>query len=44
MIYRNYNSTFNQLIEKTPYENECANILKFLNTVEANGGWGNEAI
>lgn len=44
MIYRNYNSTFNQLLEKTPFENCCGNILKFLNTVEASGGMGNEAI
>jgi hypothetical protein len=44
MIYRNYNSPYEEILETTTYENTPNNLRRFLERVGTKGGWGNEAI
>jgi hypothetical protein len=44
MIYRNYDSPAEEILESTAYENTPVNLRKFLGGVGPKGGWGNEAI
>ena len=44
MIYRNYNSPFEEILESTAFENTPINLKKFLDGVMPKGGWGNEAL
>jgi hypothetical protein len=44
MVYRNYNSPFEEILETTAYENTAHNLRKFLERVSPKGGWGNEAL
>lgn len=44
MVYRNYNSPYEEILETTTYENTPHNLRKFLERVGPKGGWGNEAI
>jgi len=40
MIYRNYNSPINELLESTAFESSADNLIQFLSTVHASGGGG----
>lgn len=44
MVYRNYNAPSEKLLERTTFESTAHNLKDFLKNVEANYGWGNEAI
>ena len=44
MVYRNYNSPAEQILESTAFESTPVNLKSFLNNVQASGGWGPEAI
>lgn len=44
MVYRNYNSPFEEILETTAFENTPHNLRKFLERVGPKGGWGNEAL
>ena len=44
VVYRNYNSPYNQILESTAFENTPNNLKIFLSKVTASGGWSNEAI
>lgn len=44
MIYRNYNSHYNSILEKTAFESRPDNLLTFIKDVKASGGMGDEAI
>lgn len=44
MIYRNYNSPYNKILESTAFESKPDNLKVFLSKTTASGGWGNEAI
>lgn len=44
MLYRNYDSAFEDIIERTPFENSFRNLKHFLGNAQAKGGWGNEAL
>ncbi|CAF0753965.1 unnamed protein product [Brachionus calyciflorus] len=43
-VYRNYNSTSDLLLQNSSWESEADNLVKFLQTIDTDGGWGNEAI
>ena len=40
LIYRNYNSNADMILEKSAYEVRPENLKKFLKKVSASGGWG----
>jgi hypothetical protein len=44
MLYRNYSSSFEEILESTAFENTPTNLKKFLDGVRAKGGQGNEAL
>ncbi len=44
MVYRNYNSSHQKILESTAFEKTADNLKKFLQKVSAQGGWGNQAI
>lgn len=44
MVYRNYDSPFEEILETTPFENTHHNLCKFLERVAPKGGSGNEAV
>jgi hypothetical protein len=44
MVYRNYNSPFEEIIEGTTFETTPVNLKRFLDKVQPKGGWGNEAL
>ena len=44
MVYRNYNSGKDKIIEQTKFENKVDILQKFLQKVKVDGGWGNEAL
>jgi hypothetical protein len=44
MVYRNYNSPVEEILESTSFENTPEKLQQFLRKVGASGGWGNEAI
>lgn len=44
MLYRNYNSNAEQILESTAFQNTAEHLKNFLQKVSPSGGWGNEAI
>ena len=44
VVYRNYNSSKDQIIEETKFENKMDILQKFLQRVKVDGGYGNEAL
>lgn len=44
VIYRNYNSEASKLIQCSPFSNNANDLISFLQTIEVDGGWKNEAI
>ena len=43
-VYRNYSSPEDEIYQESVWERKPQNLIKFLESVEASGGWGNEAI
>ncbi|CAF4261426.1 unnamed protein product, partial [Rotaria sp. Silwood2] len=43
-VYRNYNSPENKILQSSPWETKPDNLCTFINTIEVEGGWDNEAI
>ena len=39
VVYRNYNSCFNELVQFSPWETKAYNLINFLEKIEAKGGW-----
>ena len=44
VTYRNYNCTADMLLQYSAWEHQSTNLVEFMSTVTAQGGWGNEAI
>jgi hypothetical protein len=44
MVYRNYNSPAEEIVEGTTFESTPVMLKQFLSRVGPKGGWGNEAI
>ena len=44
VVYRNYNSSKDKILQSSPWETKSQNLRAFMNKIEVNGGWGNEAI
>ncbi|CAF4322129.1 unnamed protein product [Rotaria sp. Silwood2] len=44
VLYRNYNSRENKILQYSPWETKPDNLRTFMNTINVEGGWGNEAI
>ena len=44
VVYRNYNSPVDKILQCSSWETKAENLPKFMNTIEAEGGWENEAI
>lgn len=44
MVYRNYNTPVEDILESTPFENTAPNLEAFLGKVGPKGGMGNEAL
>ena len=43
-VYRNYNAPVNKLLQNSNWECDAENLVKFLQTIRAEYGWGNEAV
>jgi hypothetical protein len=43
-VFRNYNSSEDKILEQSKWETEPHNLVEFLQMVNAEGGWNNEAI
>ncbi|CAF0898623.1 unnamed protein product [Adineta steineri] len=43
-VYRNYNSTEEKILQFSPWETKPDNLRTFMNTIEVDGGWGDEAV
>jgi hypothetical protein len=43
-VYRNYNSREDKILQSSPWETRPDNLRAFMNTIEVEGGMGNEAI
>ncbi len=41
MVFRNYNSPYNEILEGTAFENTSTNLKRFLDRVQPSGGLGN---
>ncbi len=41
VVYRNYNSTPEDLLAYSNFENKCENLLSWLKQIAVSGGWGN---
>ena len=44
VVYRNYNSEEDKILQASPWETKPDNLRTFMNNIEVEGGWGNEAI
>ena len=44
VVYRNYNSTHDKLLQSSPWETEPDNLRSFMSKINVEGGWINEAI
>ena len=44
VVYRNYDCDSTLLLEMTPFQSDHLKLNRFLNSVEATGGWEKEAI
>jgi len=43
-VYRNYNSFEDKILQTSPWESKPDNLRTFMDNIEPEGGWGNEAI
>jgi hypothetical protein len=44
VVYRNYNSREDKILQSSPWETKPDNLRTFMNTIEVEGGWSHEAI
>lgn len=44
VVYRNYNAPADKILESSTWESKPENLRRFMNTIHARNGWGNEAI
>ena len=44
VLYRNYNSNFNQILEVSTFDNQGGVLKSFISQSQVSGGWHNEAI
>ena len=44
VVYRNYNSKEEKILQSSAWETRPDNLRAFMNTIEVEGGWSNEAI
>ncbi|CAF3605157.1 unnamed protein product [Rotaria sp. Silwood1] len=44
VVYRNYNSEENKILQFSPWETKPDNLRDFMNIINVEGGWANEAI
>ncbi|UJR19845.1 hypothetical protein I4U23_022978 [Adineta vaga] len=44
VVYRNYNSPVNKILQCFSWETKAENLRRFMSTIDAEGGWENEAI
>ncbi|CAF2540353.1 unnamed protein product [Rotaria sp. Silwood2] len=44
VVYRNYNSTEDKILQYSPWEMKADNLRAFMNTIKVERGWNNEAI
>ncbi|CAF1185261.1 unnamed protein product [Adineta steineri] len=44
VVYRNYNSTEDKILQSSPWEVRPDNLREFMSTINVEGGWSNEAI
>ncbi|UJR17604.1 hypothetical protein I4U23_004500 [Adineta vaga] len=44
VVYRNYNSSHDKLLQSSPWETKPHHLRAFMSTIDVDGGWGNEAI
>lgn len=44
VLYRNYNSSVNELLQKSTFDNQGDSLKEFIKNSRVSGGWGNEAI
>jgi hypothetical protein len=44
VVYRNYNSKADTILQASPWESKPDNLRTFINNIEVEGGWRNEAI
>ncbi|CAF1137415.1 unnamed protein product, partial [Didymodactylos carnosus] len=44
VVYRNYDSREDKILQSSPWETKPDNLRAFMNKIEVEGGWGNEAI
>ncbi|CAF2388000.1 unnamed protein product [Rotaria sp. Silwood2] len=44
VVYRNYNSVQDKIFQFSPWETRADNLRAFMNTINVEGGWGNEAV
>ncbi|CAF1053678.1 unnamed protein product [Adineta ricciae] len=44
VVYRNYNSQADKILEVSPWETKGSGLRAFMNTIGPEGGWGEEAI
>jgi hypothetical protein len=44
VVYRNYDSSQDKLLQSSSWETKSQNLHTFMNTIQAEGGWLNEAI
>ncbi|CAF4513141.1 unnamed protein product, partial [Rotaria sp. Silwood2] len=44
VVYRNYNSSHEKILQSSSWETKPQNLRTFVSTIEVEGGWANEAI
>lgn len=44
VVYRNYNSREDRILQASPWESKPDNLRTFMYNIQVEGGWGNEAI
>lgn len=44
VVYRNYNSREDKILQHSPWDTKPDNLRAFMNTIDVERGWGNEAI
>ncbi|CAF0939888.1 unnamed protein product [Adineta steineri] len=44
VVYRNYNSEKDKILQSSPWETKPDNLRAFMNAINVEGGWGNEAV
>jgi len=43
-VYRNYNSDKDKILQTSPWESKPNNLRAFMDNIDPEGGWGNEAV